>query len=125
MQKYMSPFVYSLYMLVLKHGMTPEDVYLACKDKTANIPNSIVVGPFGSESRPRLTSTELIRRWLCRTLPKAGLNGSQGPLYPLVTFDDYEDKYFMPLSLADFIYRHATENIKLTWWDRFKRYLYE
>lgn len=120
----MSPHVYSLYMLILKHGMTPEDIYLSCRDKTANMPRSIIVGPYGSETRPTPRPVELMRTWLYRTLVYSGISKKQGPLYPIVELEEESGElYYMPMSLASFIAKHATDNIQLTWWDRLKRWL--
>jgi hypothetical protein len=118
----MNPYTYALYLLVLEHGMTPEDVYLACKGKTnKSLPLSIRLGPFYTETIPTPDSAELMRTWLYRTFTKVGWHGGHAkPLYPLMTFGK-DEVYFMPLSLANFIAKHATKNIKLTWWDRLKR----
>jgi len=63
-----------------------------------------------------------MRTWLYRNLTAAGLNSGKGPLYPLVELDEGKGVYFMPLSLANFIADHATDDIDLTWWDRLKRW---
>ena len=121
MQKPMNPYVYSMYMLILKHGMKPNDIYLACKNRTANVPHSVIIGPYGNETRPTPRPVELMRTWLYRNLKGAELNNGQGPLHPLDNFE-WNKLYFMPLSLANFIADHATDDIDLTWWDRLKRW---
>lgn len=117
----MSPYVYLLYMLILKQGMTPQDIYLACKNKTSNIPRSIIAGPFGSETRPMMRPQSVMRIGLYRILKRAGLNGTLSPISFAILHDS--EVYRMTVSLAGFISKHATEKINLTRWDRFKRWL--
>ena len=120
MQERIGPYVYLIYMLVLKHRMAPEEIYLACKNNSeALIPWSIVVWPNGTQIRPTPRPSEIMGNWMRRVLRHAGITGHYDGPYNIIGGGEI---YSMPSSLAGFIAKYATNRIKLNWWDRAKRW---
>jgi len=86
--------------------MTPDKIYSACRGRY-DAPEIPYVGPFGSTTYPYPGPEARMNRWINITLLSAG----------------YYDNGYNAAELADFIARYATDKIKLTWWDRIKRWI--